>query len=147
LHFYNTISKESKYIKCPYGQPGDKLWVRETWEPVPVETASIYENESRSEIKIRFKADTEDSFNRWHPSIHMPKASARIWLEITNVRVERLQEITDQDAYAEGAAKKGIHDNPAARFKILWYKINGKDSWNANPWVWVVEFKRIEPCQ
>ena len=137
---------------CPYGKPGDVLWVRETWQP------------SESGAYVHFKADwsDEDAGKGWKPSIHMPKDAARIWLEIVNVRVERLQDISEQDAIAEGihqtwigdkrsdCAWKNYIDNgrgslqPEQSFFSLWESINGKESLEANPWVWVVEFKQIQ---
>ncbi|MBV5346945.1 hypothetical protein JZU46_01830 [bacterium] len=139
---------------CKYGWRGDVLWVRETWEPVPVETASIYENATRPEIRIRYKADTADSFNRWHPSIHMPKDIARIWLQIESIAIERLQDITNAEALAEGirilepgqayydySKEPGSFANPRGSFFSLWRKINGDQSFESNPWVWVISFK------
>lgn len=121
---------------CPYGQPGDRLWVRETWAPLTVGYA--------------YRADpvwNGPPADRWRPSIHMPRAASRITLEVTGVRVEKLQDISEADAQAEGAAR---HISPAAfltghrqGYRLLWESINGPDSWAANPWVWVIEFKRI----
>jgi len=112
---------------------------------------------------------------KWKPSIHMPKAAARIWLMITDVRVERLQDISEADALNEGMIKQetcrtnevtgdkifiygashkclsgswsGLNFSAIQGFRHLWSEINGYESWNANPWVWVIEYKRIEPCQ
>ena len=140
--------------KCPYGQPGDVLWVRET---------SFYDvdNEEHRYAADMCKSDIEFFKGFWKPSIHMPKAAARIWLEITNVRVERLQEISEEDAIGEGVeiihtAEPTVHvykkynikeylgtTNPVVSFTTLWHSINGPESWNSNPWVWVVEFKQI----
>lgn len=138
-------------FKCPYGQPGDALWVRETWQP------------SASGAYVHFKADIigVDAGKGWKPSIHMPKDACRIFLRITNVRVERLQEISEKDAIGEGIEKSEfgfknydkrypVSDymgggNEAYRsFKSLWTSINGEQSWNDNPWVWVIEFERVE---
>lgn len=135
-------------VKCPYGKVGDRLWVRESWC-----------NISKAEVapEYVFKADTLDAEDydptewRWKPSIHMPKAAARIWLEITGIRVERLWDITEAEAKAEGAEFqlwRTLNNTDTTSYKngftSLWLHINGDDSWNANPWVWVVEFKRIE---
>ena len=134
------------FPKCPYGQPGDVLWVRETWQP------------SASGAYVHFKADIigEDANKGWKPSVHMPKDACRLFLRITNVRLERLQEISEQDAKSEGAGKwkefatfpelnKTIEqETHASGFAKLWVSINGKESWNDNPWVWVVEFERME---
>lgn len=112
---------------------------------------------------ISWSAEQVDKFMPWKPSIHMPKAAARIWLEITNVRVERLQDITDSDSMAEGICEyndgtfknyftqRGLRTKdgvecllPKGSFSSLWTAINGLNSWDTNPWVWVIEFKRIE---
>ena len=173
-HFYKpTIQASSIYIKCPYGQPGDKLWVRETWLYC-LDDSFLEGAKSRNIYKASIHPDwyesykEKDRFNRWTPSIHMPKSAARIWLEITNVRVERLQAITFEDAKSEGITPLAMSNTqliqygqlyqnylkPAnvfndgvtsiSSFYSLWCKINGEESWNANPWVWVIEFKRIE---
>lgn len=151
---------------CKYGQPGERLWVRETW-------CEIFDSEFGEEDWIDYRATPrypEDSSLRpagwdnepdgtplrWKPSIHMPRWASRITLEITGVRVERLQEISEEDAMAEGCdpdclsvkkmyAKNGIFYGAARTwFLYLWNSINGYESWNENPWVWVIEFKRIE---
>lgn len=151
-----TEEGESISLNCPYGQIGDVLWVRETWQP----------NSTPTGWPFHYKAKN-DTFNqpeneKWKPSIFMPKAACRIFLEITDVRVERLQDITEHDAVAEGVEKVGniflwTYKNYLLKssrydrqysalesFQTLWQSINGKDSWEANPFVWVVEFKRIE---
>jgi hypothetical protein len=148
-------------INCPYGQPSDRLWVREAWHPsnhVPFGTRADY------------LADTPDArgegFWKWKPSIHMPRWASRITLEITAVRVERLQAISESDARAEGVdwvapdpygevwdderedpSQVGYSSAGASfardNFRRLWGKINGKShSWESNPWVWVVEFRK-----
>lgn len=137
---------------CPFGDVGDRIWVRETWAEAgasapdlklyranyPEHVPSIYENVPPAE-EIR-----------WTPSIHMPRWASRILLEITDVRVERLNSISDADAKAEGCCYGrggGIPDfavNPADHFPTLWASIYGEESWKANPWVWVIEFKRVE---
>ena len=121
-------------IKCPYGTVGDRLWVRESW-------AKSGEVGDATE----YRADNPDPIGaKWRPSIHMPRWASRIDLEITGIRVERLQEISERDAMAEGCE---YLTNSVARsnFVKLWISINGQDSWSANPWVWVIEFKRIKP--
>jgi hypothetical protein len=175
-------------IACPYGQPGDRLWVRETWrvgawdeeescitvdykadgyyrrEWLKVEDEELFERlwqQSSCEaekaleegkIKIidkdlgegRYTWEPSESPCRWRPSIHMPRWASRITIEITDIRVERLQEITEEDAKKEGIdgvpTAVGIMYMPA--FSRLWDFIHGKDSWNQNPWVWVIEFKK-----
>lgn len=158
------------YMKCPYGQVGDLLWVRETWwKSMP----SGQFPELPDNGKYHYKADYNNNgvgsrpapywppFDKWKPSIHMPKAACRIFLRITNIRVERLQDITEQDAISEGVEQIAdygttgykLYTQPDAAFsdidakwsfESLWQSINGKESWNANPWVWVVEFERVE---
>lgn len=157
--------------KCPYGQPGDLLWVRETWV--------------QGKYKIHFAASVcNPKFDKldggWKPSIHMPKAAARIWLRITGMRVERLQDISEKDILSEGVQYPVVNseipgmvkpvfkvgeENGAINFMPdgwqsmdekgktkallyahwaeLWGKINGLASWTANPWVWVIEFEVI----
>jgi hypothetical protein len=150
------------YFKCPYGQPGDMLWVRETW-------GQPYLEEDLANCKYLYKADW-NAINqvkqaivgeRWKPSIHMPKSASRIWLMIEDIRVERVQDINESDARAEGVAyiksDKFFHtgylnylkrdlDDPnymlaMNSFASLWIMINGEESWNENPWVWVVQFR------
>jgi hypothetical protein len=176
-------------FKCPYGQPGDRLWVRETWKA----------NGTGGGPRITFKADGAEEWRKdapndspmwiadddnWRPSIFMPRWASRIALEITEVRAERLNEISDEDAIAEGVFFKDYGracghwgqwqdagDCPAApethpqrpgwswketrspfeclgspRFAYfnLWDSIHGKDSWAANPYVWVIEFRRVK---
>ncbi|HBZ8115069.1 TPA: hypothetical protein MM166_000190 [Klebsiella pneumoniae] len=133
---------------CHYGKPGDRIWVRETWAEAgasapdlklyranyPEHVPSIYENVPPAE-EIR-----------WTPSIHMPRTASRILLEITDVRVERLKSISDGDAIREGCSTADMKsgDCVADVFARLWASIYGAESWNANPWVWVIEFKRVE---
>lgn len=135
---------------CPYGQPGDRLWVRETWAQHP---------QSASTVFYRATVEAEPGFpvwdGPWRPSIHMPRSASRITLEITGVRVERLQDISEADALAEGirmqtttgwfsvAGLGGAGTTAKAAYALLWESINGPGSWDANPWVWVVEFKRL----
>jgi hypothetical protein len=131
---------------CPYGIPGDRLWVRETWWK-DILFGRVY-----------YRADYHDGeFKAWKPSIHMPRKYSRITLEITNVRVERLQEITSADAIKEGCSvdrftpgeyKSPWYDltQPIAinNFSSLWDSLNGKKyPWSSNPWVWCLTFKRI----
>ncbi len=128
---------------CPYGQPGDRLWVRESFARVPTACGSE---------DIVFAADYQDGSDRaagvrYTPSIHMPRHASRITLEIARVRVERLRACNEVDAIAEGAPwaacgapQEGSHK---AGFAQLWEQINGHGSWEANPWVWVIEFRRL----
>lgn len=141
-----------KFFKRPY-QPGDILYVRETWSEW--EDGYVYKAWNEP-----FPQPGEFPAMKWHPSIHMPKAAARIWLRVTNVKVERLQEITEDGAESEGAIdSRGFILSPdneynrmhTARehFVEIWNStIRGSDldryGWAANPWVWVIEFERCE---
>ena len=115
---------------CPYGKIGSLLWVRETFNSDWCDHV-IYKADGGSAISAGY-----DSEPKWKPSIHMPRIASRINLEITNIRVERLQDITEEESQAEGVSSKG-------EFKLLWCAINGFDSWNENPFVWVIEFKKV----
>jgi len=141
-------------LKCPYGIPGDRLWVKETfWKHK--QTSFVRHADCASD------ASWKETGWRKVPSIHMPRWASRITLEIADVRVERLQDISEADAVAEGVRQmrdgsgcwvgregpgKWVTPWAAAReaFCDIWESINGKGSWDANPWVWVIEFKRIE---
>lgn len=127
-------------VKCPYGQPGDRLWVRETFAWLPDGL-----NADQNHGRYHYRADG-DLAVKWQPSIHMPRIASRITLRIKDVRVERLQDISDADALAEGVdqTNTSIRGYAAERFKRLWSSINGADSWHSNPWVWVIEFKKVE---
>lgn len=132
---------------CTYGKPGDRLWVRESflWLQSHPTGGWIYKADDHSSID----ADLKKEGYRWRPSIHMLKKAARIWLEVTNVRAERLHDITEQDAKAEGVLPSLCqyenetegYDSYIGTYIDLWGKINGKESWKSNPWVWVIEFK------
>lgn len=133
-------NKYGPAIPCPYGKPGDRLWVRETWQEVawpPTGPRFVY------------NADGDASPDRWRPSIHMPRAVSRITLEVESVRVERLNDCSLDDALSEGVSDRdpstGAWQNPKEQYADLWETINGPGSWEANPWVWVVTFKRIKP--
>lgn len=154
---------------CPYGQPGDRLWVRETWTTLqtydhrrPSEGSPvwpIYYHADKSHGKLVRWTDEEQELGKLRPSIFMPRWASRITLEVTEVRVERVQEITEEDSRAEGITDGGCfrcgnpepcgcsNPIPCARdsYAHLWNKINAKrgHSWESNPWVWVVSFKRI----
>lgn len=156
---------------CPYGRPGDRLWVRETWMDL---SGTGIEPITGSRSRYAYRADTpagsygdetrKEYGLKWRPSIFMPRGASRILLEIVSVRVERLNDISEADAIAEGVSQlddsegpnfwgvtiDGIHFSaPTARdcYALLWAAINGAGSWDKNPWVWVVEFKRIEPLK
>lgn len=147
----------------PYGQPGDRLWVREAFR-LCVEADATKPRDTDAAYRVWYEADAphQPGFGRLRPSMHMPRWASRITLEITSVRVERLNDISEADAKAEGADScifKGFStaadlliDWPLMEemhpyrngFALLWESINGPDSWDANPWVWVVEFKRVQ---
>ena len=150
----------------PYGKPGDTLWVRETWgavsptdEPVPLALGQC-EIEYRADLPPgctdgpgEWPADARNDPEapKWRPSIHMPRWASRLTLVVKSVRVERLQDIREDDARAEGC-KPVIHDDGAidcgtrkTTFAKLWNHINGPGAWEANPWVWVISFDRVKP--
>ncbi len=133
---------------CPYGQPGDRLWVRETF-------GHFERNENFAPgCEVFYRADGESlAVEPWRPSIHMPRWASRITLEVTGVRVERLQDIDLADALAEGISDTGAlildsagneQGGPIAEYAVLWEQINGGGSWEKNPFVWVVTFRRID---
>lgn len=165
------------YFDCPYGQIGDRLWVRETWGNVAHQIDDNGDlrkwNPDRPATKVNeikfgsgyysghiiYRADGEfewcndygEQNSCWHRSIHMPRAASRITLEVTNIRIERLKDISEEDAKAEGcdysqtnaAISVGWFEKPVSAFRRLWESINGVESWDLNPWVWVIEFKRV----
>ncbi|MCY1218201.1 hypothetical protein D9M72_301420 [compost metagenome] len=145
------------YSKCPYGMPGDSLWVREAIRLVPGQepddgtgrVLSTYDADGSLTV-----ADTWPWKRSYLPPMHCPRGLSRIDLEITEVSVERLQDISEADARAEGAPgyEEGVDEPPPsddyewsyrASFQRLWEQINGAGSWDANPWVWCVSFRRI----
>lgn len=177
----NGVDYGGNGMKCPYGKPGDVLWVRETW------AIEKYFNGLTEECFPIYRADYGDepvAWN-WKPSIHMPRAACRLRLEIVSITVERLQDITEEDAKREGCrpveyedywegyfkqddgslyhASKGLGSDPPPpdminptkvsvkslnktakqSFETLWQSINGPDSWNANPWVWRIFFRKL----
>lgn len=174
----STESGQSREWKCPYGQIGDILWVREkfrkyhvtypdsdkldtSWSVVDYATGpnDMIPMQDGDGFSV-FNKDGSERCIPWKPGIHMLKEDCRIFLEITGIRVDRLQDITETDAIAEGI-EKGMTSNwldgwrhylkedhfgpsPVHSFQTLWQSINGLESWDENPWVWVVEFKRIE---
>lgn len=147
------IKARSKPFLFPYGEVGDRIWVRETFRvhsratdvATLVYRASVRnswtEQTHRVPVAVCNKPATPE---KWTPSIHMPRWASRILLEIIDVRVERLNSITESDAEAEGVTDTGFGDLLVDGFRYLWKSIYGDDSWQANPWVWVIEFKRVE---
>lgn len=151
---------ETVVVRCPFGVPGDRLWVRETWRSVGwrpenghwIEYAADNAKVWREAPKDVLSVDVYNHAHpdRWRPSIHMPRWASRISLEVTEIRVQRIQEITEEDARAEG-----VCEHPAARsvvdsgmwtyraaFRAVWDAID-PGGWDRNPWVWVVAFKRV----
>lgn len=140
----------------PYGGRGERLWVRETFSgPWCMEAqdgiAAAPPSKWGESSEIWYWADGEPTYGDWtrpRPSIHMPRWASRITLEVTGVRVERLQDISEKDAWAEGC--EGYDDDVTggksgySEFHDLWEQINGPESWAANPWVWCVSFRRLE---
>lgn len=140
-----TDFPECDIVPCPYGQPGDQLWVREAWARTTVGLGT--------EMVVYREGDNRTDYGGpWKPGIHMFRRDSRISLEITRVRVERLQDISEGDAIAEGVSVHPDHHgrpresiySPVQAYRDLWESINGPDSWSANPWVWVVEFTRTK---
>ena len=137
-------------IGCPYGQPGDHLWIRETWQRCPECGRVVYQASSNQNGKVCPNCD--EWLGPWKPSIHMFREYSRLTLEVVRVRVERLHEISEEDIRAEGTPtpnpppNKWMDDSKwRATFSNLWDSINEKRGfgWGRNPWVWVVEFKRL----
>jgi hypothetical protein len=171
-----TPTSRDHRLACPYGQPGDRLWVKETWyddfqrQPGEAHEMNVDRLDDGRIEGIEYRAshdcanfeagcpcnpDGDGKRSEWRPSIFMPRWASRITLEVTSVRVERLQDITEEDALAEGvpplrAIAGGIEIPCAPRyrdgFRQLWDAINGdRATWASNPWVWVVGFKRVPP--
>lgn len=156
---------------CPHGRPGDRLWVRETWQhsnhplgPYDEDCMVFYRADFMSDVHgPDGEKSPEGRYRSWRPSIHMPRAASRILLEVTEVRVERLQDISEVEAIAEGIERvedffacpcwkaydepEGsdvvFPDDPIGSYASLWASINGPGSWDANPWVWAVSFSRL----
>lgn len=151
-------------ISCPYGKIGDELWVRETWSKAK---RSLLENELFYRADGEHQSGRQRSLNyveresKWRPSIHMPRKYSRITLEITGVKVERLQDISEEDAITEGIQQykgplrwirymdavtgEAAHNSARDAFASLWESINGAGSWDQNPWLWCISFRRLTP--
>jgi hypothetical protein len=155
-------------VKCPYGQPGDILWVRETFKPSRFAGKKLDGYDYKADHVTWLQKNGNQFTKRsgcetgevWKPSLFMPKAACRIFLQIKSIQVERLHKITNSSALAEGidrtkglvdlhfkdySDKDGIYSKifPIDSFRTLWQKINGPDSWNENPFVWVIDFEQI----
>lgn len=151
VHFWASGAELPAHkFRCPYGQPGDRLWVRERWavdmsfddlppRMLPPRGMPIY-----------YHATAQCMDYKWRPSIHMPRWASRITLEITDIRVERVQNIHEEDAIAEGIDPRKLSylsgERAVTKFSVLWNSIYAADGlgWDVNPWVWVVAFKRVE---
>lgn len=157
-------SGEVAFIKSPYGKPGDFLYVRESFARLPLGLI-----DKKNNVRFAYNADynyeclqitTQKLGLQWKPSIHMPKQAARIFLQVTDVNIERLQDISDQHAIAEGVKHVidkvtgycgynyitggyNLMTSPYHGFKSLWQKINGPKSWDSNPYLWVITYKVI----
>ncbi|WP_337881842.1 hypothetical protein [Chromobacterium haemolyticum] len=159
-HTEQECANQLAQYGSPYGNPAAKLWVREAWMPDAPRDGTwpdvqFYgcKDSSLDLIPERYQKPKHCLFRAtwngyelvgWKPSIHMPRWACRILLQITDVRVERLQDISEADAVAEGGPVD--HPNGTARgwFEQLWVELYGAGSWDANPWVWVIEFKKVE---
>lgn len=155
-------------MQCPYGEPKDRLWVREAFRPIYPQQASYNGGrpigyDYREGYQLGYRMGDSIRPPKWKPSIHMPREACRIVLEIVSVRVELLSDISEADAIAEGIgsirvsetdsrwlnyanqdSKAAAFGDPRQSFWSLWKSINGGMSLAANPWVWVIEFKRVE---
>ncbi len=139
------IKARSKQFSCPCGDVGDRIWLRETFGDCGEHLVYRADSDDGAQCKVK----------RWTPSIHMPRWASRITLEIAAVRVERLNDISQEDAQAEGMELTGWRPTysdpdsggevwtPYDNFAQLWESIYGEESWQANPWVWVIEFKVV----
>lgn len=147
--------------ECPFGKPGDTLWVRENWWKIPEPSLKQLRDGADTWPKVAYNADENDITReqnremgwRLKPSIHMPRLASRITLEIKDVRVERLIDISESDAQSEGAPDTfsrekcpGFIDDMryTATFSSLWDAIHGDGAWSLNPWVWVIKFSPVE---
>ncbi|PRI21503.1 hypothetical protein [Pectobacterium versatile] len=161
------LDTSERVYRCPFGKVGDRLWVRETFNGFWLDDDVIQEIKdgiSKASELCDYRSDYPDSsqpVGGWTPSIHMPRWASRITLEITGVRVERLNDISEEDCWSEGidevdgrfenieiidmARKIGCCiDDAKPMFALLWQSIYGEESWQANPWCWTITFKRIE---
>ncbi|MFL7227004.1 hypothetical protein IXX74_21095 [Escherichia coli] len=156
--FYGrAVAAELLAKHCPYGQPGDRIWVRETYRvhgkatdvATLVYRASVRNSWTEQTHRVPVDVCNKPVSEKWTPSIHMPRWASRILLEITDVRVERLHDMSEADAKAEGATPATYKITPPEAvyrvgFGDIWRSIYGQDNWLSNPLVWVIEFKRIQ---
>lgn len=156
--FYGrAVAAELLAKHCPYGQPGDRIWVRETYRvhgkatdvATLVYRASVRNSWTEQTHRVPVEVCNKPVSEKWTPSIHMPRWASRILLEITDVRVEQLHDMSEADAKAEGATPATYKITPSEAvyrvgFGDIWRSIYGQDNWLSNPLVWVIEFKRIQ---
>jgi len=155
-HFLKGATDPVEKLRWPYGQPGDRLWVRETWaQPAALDPGpTVYRADYPDCVPRGYTNIPPADEITWKPSIHMFRKHSRILLEVVSVRVERLNDCSEADAVAEGVTIEDKHKGgycagevmpPALRaYRDLWESINGAGSWDANPWVWVVDFRRAD---
>lgn len=147
---WHDLRHSELMARCPFGEPGTRLWVRETWASVAA-NGICHEADDYIVYRATDPDWSEHEGWRWRSPIHMPRWASRLTLEITDVRVERVQEISREDAKAEGIAeyKAGDHEydnrTTVENFAVLWDSLNAKRSfgWEVNPWVWVLTFRRL----
>ncbi len=176
---YTHVIDAPIYGLCPFGKIGDRIWVRETWSDVNLDGAPAVAYRADDEVydlmEDKSLLDEDGAFNYqdprvrkyqfaawhsdlisgiegdWRPSIHMPRWASRLTLEITCVRVERLRDLSEDDAKSEGITPPSGGVLPGWEYRInfrdLWMSIYGADNWEANPWVWVIEFKVVPNVQ
>lgn len=157
-HYDGRTTEKLWDCRCPYGMPGDRLWVRETWahDGPDLETVRARHEDAfgggMTYGPYYLATEVAPDTLRWRPSIHMPRWASRITLEVTGIRVERLQDISEEDAEAEGVHdmlgkvtpwKDRLAPMIVHAFASTWESINGPGSWDANPFVWVLTFRRV----
>lgn len=144
---------ESSIFNCPFGAVGDRIWVRETWAEAGAGAPDLklYRADYPEHVPTHYENVPPADEIRWTPSIHMPRWASRLTLEITGVRVERLRDLSEDDAKSEGITPPSGGVLPGWEYRInfreLWMSIYGSDNWEANPWVWVIEFKVVPNVQ
>ncbi|TXU38773.1 hypothetical protein D4M88_01765 [Enterobacter roggenkampii] len=144
---------ESGIFNCPFGAVGDRIWVRETWAEAGASAPDLklYRANYPEHVPTHYENVPPADEIRWTPSIHMPRWASRLTLEITGVRVERLRDLNEEDAKSEGITPPSGGVLPGWEYRInfrdLWMSIYGADNWEANPWVWVIEFKVVPNVQ
>lgn len=158
--YHIGVGEARKARRCPYGQPEERLWVRESFYcDVPDDSADrdehlYYLADATPNSRVRPCCELIPECQcfdvgkpRWRPSIHMPRWASRLLLEITEVRVQRVQEISRRDAEAEGMREGSPPVSVLCRYRDLWDSLNAKRgySWESNPWVWAISFNRVAP--